>query len=43
MQASHLKNDYVGAAEGCDLLSLSFKKQHQKIAAFGSSYMESVR
>ncbi|MGN4049720.1 hypothetical protein [Pseudomonas sp. SM4] len=30
----------VGAAEGCDLLILSFKKQRQKIAAFGSSYIE---
>jgi hypothetical protein len=28
----------VGAAEGCDLLILIFKKQDQKIAAFGSSY-----
>ncbi|MFJ5240636.1 hypothetical protein ACIP86_28600 [Pseudomonas neuropathica] len=28
----------VGAAEGCDLLIWSFKKQDQKIAAFGSSY-----
>jgi len=43
MQASHLKNDCVGAAEGCDLLMLFFKRQDQKIAAFGSSYMESVR
>jgi hypothetical protein len=32
----------VGAAEGCDLLTLIFKKQDQKIAAFGSSY-EGVR
>jgi len=29
----------VGAAEGCDLLILSFKNQSQKIAAFGSSYI----
>ncbi|MCM8741947.1 hypothetical protein NFC82_13120 [Pseudomonas koreensis] len=30
----------VGAAEGCDLLTLAFttQKQDQKIAAFGSSY-----
>jgi hypothetical protein len=30
----------VGAAEGCDLLTLTFtiQKQDQKIAAFGSSY-----
>ncbi|CAI8705276.1 conserved hypothetical protein [Pseudomonas serboccidentalis] len=30
----------VGAAEGCDLLTLAFhsQKQNQKIAAFGSSY-----
>jgi hypothetical protein len=30
----------VGAAEGCDLLIFVFinPKQHQKIAAFGSSY-----
>jgi hypothetical protein len=28
----------VGAAEGCDLLTLLFKGQDQKIAAFGSSY-----
>jgi hypothetical protein len=27
---------YVGAAEGCDLLILTF--EDQKIAAFGSSY-----
>jgi hypothetical protein len=31
-------NNPVGAAEGCDLLILIFKKQDQKIAAFGSSY-----
>ncbi|KAE9643824.1 hypothetical protein EJA70_15405 [Pseudomonas sp. PB103] len=30
----------VGAAEGCDLLTLFFKRQDQKIAAFGSSYIE---
>jgi hypothetical protein len=29
----------VGAAEGCDLLTLIFKGQDQKIAAFGSSYI----
>ncbi|WP_433736749.1 hypothetical protein [Pseudomonas putida] len=29
----------VGAAEGCDLLILLLKKQNQKIAAFGSSYV----
>ncbi len=28
----------VGAAAGCDLLMLVFKKPEQKIAAFGSSY-----
>jgi hypothetical protein len=28
----------VGAAEGCDLLTLFFKKPDQKIAACGSSY-----
>ncbi|CAI8859622.1 hypothetical protein EMIT0215P_20147 [Pseudomonas serboccidentalis] len=33
----------VGAAEGCDLLTLAFQNQKpdQKIAAFGSSYIES--
>jgi hypothetical protein len=34
------ENDPVGAAEGCDLLILSLKKQNQKIAAFGSSYID---
>jgi len=33
----------VGAAEGCDLLTLPFQKQDQKIAAFGSSYMMRYR
>jgi hypothetical protein len=28
----------VGAAAGCDLLMLFFKRQAQKIAAFGSFY-----
>jgi len=28
----------VGAAEGCDLLTLPFERPNQKIAAFGSSY-----
>jgi flavorubredoxin len=28
----------VGAAEGCDLLSLHRQDQDQKIAVFGSSY-----
>ncbi len=37
---SNHHNPPVGAAEGCDLLIL--KKQHQKIAAFGSSYSEFV-
>jgi hypothetical protein len=38
----------VGAAEGCDLLILIFcpfdivKNQNQKIAAFGSSYRETL-
>jgi hypothetical protein len=35
----------VGAAEGCDLLILIFRRPHrsqgQKIAAFGSSYYSS--
>jgi hypothetical protein len=30
----------VGAAAGCDLLILSLKKQDQKIAACGSSYIK---
>ncbi|MFS2070191.1 hypothetical protein ACEN9D_15630 [Pseudomonas sp. CT11-2] len=29
---------HVGAAAGCDLLTLDFQKKDQKIAAFGSSY-----
>jgi hypothetical protein len=29
----------VGAAEGCDLLTLIFKGKDQKIAACGSSYI----
>jgi len=35
------QNPTVGAAEGCDLLILLViaQKQDQKIAAFGSSYM----
>jgi hypothetical protein len=33
------QNPPVGAAEGCDLLTLLFEKQNQKIAAFGSSYL----
>jgi hypothetical protein len=36
MQASHLKNDCVGAAEGCELLMLFFKdkiKRSQPSAA----------
>jgi hypothetical protein len=33
-----LKHTPVGAAEGCDLLICAFENQHQKIAAFGSSY-----
>jgi hypothetical protein len=35
----------VGAAEGCDLLTLFFQnqKQDQKIAAFGSSYRDRRR
>jgi invasion protein IalB len=38
--SSETVNAPVGAAEGCDLLTLIFYKQDQKIAAFGSSYME---
>jgi hypothetical protein len=33
-----MKHTPVGAAEGCDLLILIFKKPDQEIAAFGSSY-----
>jgi hypothetical protein len=38
-----MKPIHVGAAAGCDLLTLMFKKQDQKIAACGSSYTDRVR
>ncbi|WP_434766689.1 hypothetical protein [Pseudomonas triticicola] len=39
--ASPINRVRVGAAAGCDLLTLVFlnQKQDQKIAAFGSAYM----
>jgi hypothetical protein len=38
-----MKPTHVGAAAGCDLLTLIVKKQDQKIAACGSSYMDDLR